>query len=225
MRPHAALTHMGESLLRKKKKTGRGGIDAALTTYTVMEPAAFSAQSLAGALSCDKPADCVGVAALDATAASLQARDHYLAKQIDACTLEHQGAGIVCLFGPTATDGTGVAAGTRSRATVHGIIAREYCLFDCGLVYLPMIPGTLGHETLEVLLDNLMSWLRPRGELILCAFNALPAPALPQPVANAHPSARTPEQLLGLVRDIEGVTASVQRDHANNLAYLHVRRH
>jgi hypothetical protein len=163
--------------------------------------------------------------AIDGTVPALQARDCYLAKQIDACTREHQGAGIVCLFGPMPTDSAGVAAAPRSRPTVHGIVAREYCLFGCGLIYVPMIPGTLGHETLEVLLDNLMSWLRPRGELILCAFNALPTAALPQSNANAHPSARTPEQLLQLVRDIDGVTASVQRDHANNLAYLHVRRH
>ena len=88
-----------------------------------------------------------------------------------------------------------------------------------------MSPGTLGQETLEMLLDNLMSWLRPRGELILCAFNALPTTAASQSIVDGHPSARTPEQLLRLVRDIEGATARVHRDHANNLAYLHVQRH
>jgi hypothetical protein len=190
-----------------------------------MDAALLPTLPLADTSVSDTTAIRTGMPAIDETVASLQARDRYLAKHVDACIREHRGAGIVCLFGPTPTDSAGVAAAARSRATVHGIIAREYCLFDCGLVYLPMIPGTLGHETLEVLLDNLMSWLRPRGELILCAFNALPTPALPQSIANAHPSARTPEQLLQLVRDIDGVTASVQRDHANNLAYLHVRRH
>ncbi len=190
-----------------------------------MDASSVPALPLADALSGNTTAVPGGMPGLDETVTSLQARDRYLAKQIDACTREHRGAGIVCLFGPTPTDSSGVASTTRSRATVHGIIAREYCLFDCGLVYLPMVPGTLGHETLEILLDNLMSWLRPRGELILCAFNASPTPASPQSIANARPSARTPEQLLRLVRDIEGVTASVQRDIPNNLAYLHVRRH
>jgi hypothetical protein len=190
-----------------------------------MDAASVFAPPPANELACNTTAVRVGMPVLDATLPSLQARDRYLAMQVDACSREHRGAGVVCLFGPAAIDSADVAVAARSRATVHGIIAREYCLFDCGLVYLPMIPGTLGHETLEVLLDNLMAWLRPRGELILCAFNALPTTAEPQSAANPHPSARTPEQLLQLVRDIDGVTASVQRDHANNLAYLHVRRH
>lgn len=183
-----------------------------------MDPVAVSVQPLAGAQSSDMPA-------LDATATSLRARDRYLACQIDACARDHRGAGIVCLFGPTPIDSAGNAAIPVSRPTVYGIIAREYCLFDCGLVYLPMIPATLGHETLAILLDSLVCWLRPRGELIVCAFNALPATNSSQPATGAQAGARTPEQLLQLVGDIEGAAASVQRDHANNLAYLHVRRH
>jgi hypothetical protein len=186
---------------------------------TAFAPAQPHAQALTSSTSA------VAMPELDQTVTSLQARDRYLAKQIDACAGEHRGAGVVCLFGPSQTDCSGNAATARSRATVQAIIAKEYCLFDCGLVYLPMMPGTLGHDTLEILLDNLMSWLRPRGELILCAFNALPTTASPQSITDADPSTKTPEQLLRLVRDVEGATASVHRDHANNLAYLHVRRH
>ena len=190
-----------------------------------MDGASVSTRPYAQQASGNATAVTVDMPALDATVASLRARDRYLATQIEACTQEHRGAGVVCLFGPAPIDSSGNAAPPRSRPTVHGIIAREYCLFDCGLVYLPMFPATLGHETLEVLLDNLVCWLRPRGELIVCAFNALPATAVPPSIAGAHASARTPEQLLRLVREIDGAAASVQLDHANNLAYLHVRRH
>jgi hypothetical protein len=149
-------------------------------------------------------------------ARSLQGRDCYLAKQIDACAREQRGANVVSLFEPTTS---------KPGATLQAIISKEYCLFDCGLVCLPLLPATIGESTLEILLDSLVSWLRPRGELILCAFTVAPETPLPDPIGDWRPGVKTPERLLRLARHIDDASARVHCEHTDNLAYLHLQRH
>ena len=166
----------------------RGETGGLLATYIAMSPAAPLAVPYA------EPATHDG-------ASVLGPQDRYLAKHIEACAREHDGASVVSLFGP--------APGT-PRASMHAIIARQYCLFGCGLVYLPLLPVTIGEDTLEALLDSLVSWLRPQGELIYCAPTELP---------------EVPERLLRLARNIDDASARVHCEHADKLAYLHLRRH
>jgi hypothetical protein len=146
---------------------------------------------------------------------SLRARDRYLARQIDSCAREHGDASVVSLFGPPPAE---------PKASMHAIIAKQYCLFDCGLVYLPALPDTIAETTLEFLLDSLVSWLRPGGELIVCAFTA-PSDEAPLDLPADHRAGvKAPEQLLQLARNIDDAYARVHCEHADKLAFLHLRR-
>jgi hypothetical protein len=162
------------------------------------------------------------------TLQSLQARDRYLAQHVDACRREHGDAAVISLFGSAQFDplchDAGVAATAAHQPSMHAVIAKQYCLFNCGLIYLPMLPGTIGAATLATLLDSLVSWLRPGGELILCAFTDLPeAPSL-RLAADWCPPVFTPERLLLLARDIDDASARVHCEHADKLVFLHLQR-
>ncbi len=156
---------------------------------------------------------------------SLQARDLYLATEITASTREHRGASVVSLFGPAPAADSVISAPTSSQASLHAIIAKEYCLYGCGLVYIPMLPGTLDDPTLEILLDSLVSWLRPRGELIVCALMTMPDATFRDAAVVGYPGVKTPEGLLRLAVHIDGATARLHQDPQDNLAYLHLRHH
>ena len=62
-----------------------------------------------------------------------RSQDRYLATHIAACEREHRGAEVVSLFG---------ADPSSLHPSVQAIISRQYCLYGCGLIYLPCLPPT-----------------------------------------------------------------------------------
>ncbi len=206
------------------------GIAAALDTYLYMNAVSLPASSCAQSVTPAAAAIDDWAPARSDTLLALQARDRYLAKHAEACSLERGDAAIVALFAPeqfrpALGNGTEIATAAVHRPSMHAVIAKQYCLFGCSLIYLPMLPGTIGAATLSTLLDCLVSWLRPGGEIILSAFTVLPEPPSLRAAADWCPLVMSPERLLLLARDIDDAGARVQREHADKLAFLHLQRH
>ena len=153
---------------------------------------------------------------------TLLARDRYITQQANCASTDGD---VVALFAPERSREASVPGSTSCRASLQAIIAKEYCRYDCQLIYLPMLPDTLAGRTLETLLDSLISWLRPHGEIIVCALTATPEPSGSLAASDSLAAVVTPDQLLQVAHSIDGVSARVHCEKSENLAFLHLQRH
>ena len=180
-------------------------------------------------------------------------RDRYLAKQIDASAAREARAPVAAVFSRQCdaismsaawsagqlhavhvSGDPAAAAAIRAseapgscplrHASLQGILAGQFRLYGCGLIYLSDLPTSMEPATLGTLLDALSTWLKVRGQLIVAAFTRAPESRFLHAVAGWQPVVATSDSLLQLAREIDQVKAFVHCQHSDGLAFLHLER-
>lgn len=152
-------------------------------------------------------------------ARELQASAEFRAGRVQACVIDYDADALAGCAGGAAVDRL-----TTCRATLAQVLSGELRMFHCSLVYVPDLAMHLAPPTLGAVLETLVDWLRPGGEIVVAAFAELPERGFLDFAADWQPNTLRIDALLRLVRDVDGVVTSLRRDPTSGLAFLHLAR-
>lgn len=110
------------------------------------------------------------------------------------------------------------------QATLDAMLSGQVRLYDCSLLLLTSVTEFLDKNTLSQLLQSLLDWLRPGGEIVMAAFEELPESGFLDLAVDWRPNTLSLPALLALTRELEQADARVFGENEGHLGYLHVRR-
>jgi len=159
------------------------------------------------------------VALFPGYARELLASSHYRARRIVAHLVGHDAR--VAGFARILHRGLRAEFHQASLAAVLGETTRFY---GCSLVYAPDLADHLDEDALMPLLETVLSWLAPGGELVLPACTESPEAGFLEAAADWRPNYWTPSELMRLARNLGDVASWLRQDQESGLCFLHLQR-
>ena len=168
-------------------------------------------------------AECRAVSLFGGYAREFDASARFRAGSVSACLVDFD-TRVLARAASSAPDHERVGRIQTCQASLGDLLSGQIRLYDCSLLYVSSLPQFLDPTTLGQLLQSLVDWLRPGGEIVVAAFESVPEAGFLELAAGWQPNCLSRPELLGLARDLAGVDARVHVETEAQLAYLHVRR-
>ena len=109
-------------------------------------------------------------------------------------------------------------------AALADVIGESHRHYDCALAYAPDLADHLAEDALRPLIESLLTWMRPGGEIILPALSDRSELAFFGVVAGWRPNTWTASRLMRLAQDLGDVAAWLRQDTASGVSFLHLQR-
>lgn len=164
--------------------------------------------------------DAAAIAALfPGYARELLASSHYRAGRINAHLVGHDAR--VAGFARALHRGLRAEFHQASLAALLGETVR---LYGCSLVYAPDLADHLDEDALMPVLETVLSWVLPGGEVVLPALTESPEAGFLEAAADWRPNFWTPTELMRLARNLGDVASWLRQDQESGLCFLHLQR-
>ena len=168
-------------------------------------------------------AECRAVSLFGGYAREFAASARFRAGTVSACLVDFD-TRVLARATSSVPDHERVGRIQTCQASLGDLLSGQIRLYDCSLLYVSSLPQFLDPTTLGQLLQSLVDWLRPGGEIVVAAFESVPEAGFLELAAGWQPNCLSLPELRGLARDLAGVEARVHVEAEAQLAYLHVRR-
>lgn len=184
---------------------------------------------------------------------ALRRRRSYLSTQIDAVGVQREAGAVVALFPGYARELLASSHYRAGRITAHlvghdarvagfaralhrglraefhqaslaAVLGETLRLYGCSLIYAPDLADHLDEDALMPVLETVLSWVLPGGEVVLPALTESPEAGFLEAAAGWRPNFWTPSELMRLARNLGDVASWLRQDQESGLCFLHLQR-